>query len=321
MLTKNPLGLAQEFAPARLNDRMELVEEGRVLVCVALSATFFFWEGRTLQTRKRVAALFKDYSNAVGDVLAIGRDPRNGKLRKLQGTSLCNMEGWLPKLGPHDDFEPAYTGARDVDDASPYLFESVGCPDYRPNSLSYASFYAPLSWAEDRPREAFLNLVLQAGEQLQPDHGYAGLGIVLPLGEFGSGKSAAAAAGLAARFRGLEFEIPFRDRKPLTQQKKIRGINWLTILSDSWISTLGGEAELRKKLGPDIPVHEFQGGAVIQAGPHPRFGDVNRNEPMTHYETVAKTLADIRIRAIPGLAHYHGFDDDRTEQWLARFDT
>lgn len=47
---------------------------------------------------------------------------------------------------------------------------------------------------------------------------------------------------------------------------------------------LGGEQALREQLGEDdILLHRWDDGVIIQAGAHPLFGDVNRNEPMPLY--------------------------------------
>jgi len=128
------------------------------------------------------------------------------------------------------------------------------------------------------------------------------------------------ALGFAARFRGLEIDLPGSHAIYMAKNDRIKGINWLTILDESWVAKLGGKAALRAQLGPDIRVLDYPKGIVIQAGNEPRFGDVHRQEPMPAYQEVARALVPIRIESVMSLSDPFGFDDARSDRWLRRFD-
>ncbi len=99
-----------------------------------------------------------------------------------------------------------------------------------------------------------------------------------------------AVVGLAKRFRGLEIDFPFIHAIFLEEKPAIKGINWLTILGETWVTKLGGATALRARLSNEIAFHPYAGGVVIQAGDKPLFGDVNASEPMPRYEEVARAL-------------------------------
>jgi hypothetical protein len=167
---------------------------------------------------------------------------------------------------------------------------------------------------------AFTKLVVDICERIGPTHGYAGLAVIPFVNVRRQDADFASILGLIARFAGLEVDMPASDGIYLEQEDRIRGVNWLTIVDDKWIERLGGQAALTQALGSGIQQHRFKTGVVIQAGPRPLFGDVHRQEPMPHYKQVAKALKPIRIDSVRALSTPYGFDRDRTDKWLARFD-
>lgn len=312
-------GVSLDQAALELDEQLQAVDNGRVQCCIGLLASFYFHDGHTVEVRERVADVFARYREAVGDALVWGGNPKNGRPTKVRNTELWNLKSWIAKLGPDDSFDPAFHGAEHKDDASPYRFSSLS-RTRRPGQLSSLTFSLPLSWPATTARASYLQLIVDTCRILQPEHGYAGLGIVTHLTEGGVGGAMRYAVPLAARFRGLEFDFAYSHTRDLAKANAIKGVNWLTVLADSWAERVGGKQHLAKELGPDIPIHDYPGGIIIQAGPHPRFGDVQRAEPMLEYEAVAKVLKPIRTTTLDSLAPHHGFGKERTAEWLARFD-
>ena len=212
---------------------------------------------------------------------------------------------------------PEIYGGKSKKDASAYHFLAFA-KAARPRELSSVTFSVPLSWAASRAQGAYLELVLRAAELLRPEHGYAGLSVILPPREPGQGSDMAYAVPIALRFRGVDLDIAFMQARFM--HAGIKGVNWLTILGDAWIEKLGGVATVKTALRADIPVHTYEGGIIVQAGPNPVFGDVNRNEPMPYYERVAQVVKPIRLVDFRAVAPHHGMDRERTREWLARFE-
>jgi hypothetical protein len=130
-----------------------------------------------------------------------------------------------------------------------------------------------------------------------------------------------AVRAIGERFPGLEVESA-----PITTNhigSGIKGVNWLTVLSDRWIDKLGGLDYLRIRLNEShFYFYLFDGGLVIQAGPRPEMGDVAANFWPEQYVTLAKVLKPIQIAN-----HYPmhfggtgGLDHQATMAWINRFD-
>jgi hypothetical protein len=102
-------------------------------------------------------------------------------------------------------------------------------------------------------------------------------------------------------------------------------INWLTIVSDPLLKTLGGKEEVARRLGPTCPMHSYDGGAILQAGPRPQLGDVNRGIDMEPYRRVSNILKPVRFKNYRrGIFQFDGdaFDSlEETHRWLQRFET
>ena len=126
---------------------------------------------------------------------------------------------------------------------------------------------------------------------------------------------------IGERFPGFEVEAQHVSVHHL--KEGIKGVNWLTVLSDRWVEALGGLDWLRARLDESIfPFYRYDGGLVIQAGPKPVIGDVKAGRWPTHYVTLAKVLKPIQIKD-----HYPmhfggvgGLERDATLAWLFRFD-
>ncbi|MEY4514951.1 MAG: hypothetical protein RLZZ450_7073 [Pseudomonadota bacterium] len=310
-------GISFDRAATQLDEQLTVTRDGHVQCCVALSASFYVRDGHTLEVRQRIVDCFELYRERVGDVLVWGGDPKTAKAKKVRNTSILDVASWMPRVSPEDAFEPAFSGGSKSNDASPYRFSALArSPD--PDDLSAITFSVPLSWAATREQGAYLEAILRAASILRPVHGYAGLAVVLSLVESGSGSDTEPAAALVKRFRGLDLD--FAELQTESLKTAIKGVGWLTILGDTFVEQLGGSAGLVATLGSNIPVHAYPGGVVIQAGPHPRFGDVNRAEPMEDYERVAAVLKPIRTTKLRRLSTLYGLDADRTARWLERFD-
>src|SRR5207237_7456939 len=81
---------------------------------------------------------------------------------------------------------------------------------------------------------------------------------------------------LGNRYPGLDMSYPFCTK--YIASKGIKCVNWLTFLNADYCDRLGGLPLLRKKFDKDIVVHSTENGVMIQAGPLPEIGDVNRQK-------------------------------------------
>jgi len=180
----------------------------------------------------------------------------------------------------------------------------------------------PLSFIEDSTLP-LLDLSKYLGGIFPFDFGLAGLSVnwrPVGLGNYDRLAKRTLHA-LAPRYSGLE--LPHPACTAYIVSKGIKCVNWLTFLNVASCERLGGVAALQKAFDQNVVVHNLdQHGAIIQAGPAPALGDVNRQEALPFYHQVGRVLAPIRSQEHPAIFGPGGFpDDDATNEWLARFDS
>jgi len=164
--------------------------------------------------------------------------------------------------------------------------------------------------------DAFLQLAIDACEKLRLIAGYAGYGVSMY--DYPNFEKDGPLYALSNRYYGIDFTDPYDFNE--YQLSGITSVNWLTFLGHGHINTLGGKKALKEKLGEEITVHELDHGILIQAGPAPGFGDVNRQEFLPLYHHVGRVLKPIRLPERV-LAIYNAIGgNENTKKWLARFD-
>lgn len=109
----------------------------------------------------------------------------------------------------------------------------------------------------------------------------------------------------------------------------LKGVDWLTILSDRWLERLGGLERVKAEMG-ELPVLDYDGGAILRAGSMPQLGDNEHpeaNAALADYRRVAAIIEPVRIKDHPGIhprlspsyRHEKRFGAQEYQAWLARF--
>jgi hypothetical protein len=301
-----------------LDEELRVVDNGRVMCCVGLLASFYFLAKGKPEARERVVRAYEAYHAAIGDKLIWGADPKTHRPKKVAGTQIADVRSWAYRVAPDEELEFVFHGGKEKDDADAY--RTIALVDPGPNDLSCLTFSLPLAWIAANTLGAFVKLVLDVCGILKPEHGYAGFGVIPHVNESGQSRAMTFIIALARRFVGLEVDFPVSHGIHLAKNSAIKGVNWLTVLGQTWVDKVGGEESLIQALGTGPKLHHFEGGIVIQAERCPRLGDKNMNEPMDAYRQVAKALKPIRTDKIRAFATGYGFNEERTTEWLRRFD-
>lgn len=124
---------------------------------------------------------------------------------------------------------------------------------------------------------------------------------------------------LSRRFRGIDFGDPVMFSTFV--RGGLKSASWLTFVGDELAARGGGRSKLRDALGSDVTVIELPHGLMIQTGPAPSSGDVNRQDllPLQHH--VGRVLRNLRFPE-SSLRGYDGIGGtENTLEWLRRFDT
>lgn len=121
---------------------------------------------------------------------------------------------------------------------------------------------------------------------------------------------------LSRRYRGVDMAEPYDFRSYVTEG--IPSAHWITILGERFMKSF--EGGVASRVGPDVTVTEATHATIIQAGPMPSFGEVNRRDTLPLVHQVGRALARVRIPET-ALGEYNGIGDGpNTREWLARFD-
>jgi hypothetical protein len=104
----------------------------------------------------------------------------------------------------------------------------------------------PFAFTEQKPPGFFTKMVLQWCEKLSPLHGYAGIYLALSAEQGAAMGAEPLVYPLVKRFPGIEFDFPITVK--LKFKNGIKGVNWLTVLSDKFVSELGGIDTLKNGL-------------------------------------------------------------------------
>ena len=120
------------------------------------------------------------------------------------------------------------------------------------------------------------------------------------------------------RHPGIDIvRIPF-DAKAVGNDG-LKTVNWLTLLDTDLLKQLGGQRGLRSKLSTDIDLITTKHGVIVQAGPVPGLGDVNRTEVLPLYREIDALLEPwIKVAAGRSMGFQTKDSVARTMAWYAR---
>jgi hypothetical protein len=311
-----------QFDPTvAFNDLVARDENGVVGLTSALLCTVYLRHDFEPERRRAIREVIQRYADFAKDGLRWLMPTPKGARRIDTSTIAAALDANLASIeDSSESWELDLHGGEQPEAASDLGIEALLGARWEqeppPNQLSYLSFRFPLLWFADK-KPGFPPFVLRACEQLEPIHGYAGIGLVTAADRFLASHFTGVVASLAERFPGLEIDYPISH---LTWVRAgIKGVNWLTILGDGEIVRFGGMDALKAALPSTATLHTYGGGVMIQASPMPQIGDRNRQVDVDEYRKVAVALKPIRISTHGGVGG-GGFDRERFERWLARFD-
>ncbi|QRK05091.1 DUF3396 domain-containing protein [Archangium violaceum] len=300
-------------------DTLEVTDElGQPVARVGLTMTLYLEDPHKASVRQKAAECIDEYILLVREHLRWGvvGEQRPRDISHQPFGPMTDVARALPEA---ESFEMAATGAEAYHQASHYNLHAL-LGRHRPfRRLGYVSASLPFRFLLGRPAGFFQQLVHAWCCRLSPFHGYAGLGLLRSM----EGSEARAIEPLVfplvKRFPGLEIEMPHLESRLLSEG--IKGVNWLTIVGDPLLEKVGGQKALIQSLGNDFIFHPYPGGLMIQAGPQPEFGDLERNMLPVHYCQLYEVLRPLQAQYDDILMDTpEGVEPEEfTRQWLRRF--
>lgn len=302
----------------------------KIKILAGVVVELWFTNSHLLTQRKNMLAVWHDFYTRFQDQLTHYQKNNANSLSRLTSGFPTHFEEIVNELGEDEYFDGAFWGKGDrkkVSGEAAYWFIS-GLGDTNitggdTNTSIRANM--PIQWLLNNP-QAFIEMIIEWCETLGSVHGSAGAGLIFD--QSGASKRVyQQGAPIANRFPGLDYpNSPYfglNSSKGKAQKRGIRCVNWLTVFDNSYIAELGGLKNIREGLDNDILVHEFNGGAVIQAGELPEIGDVDHGIWPEAYRKVNNVIKPIRFEDYgnPYIFVSEPLDGlDETLKWVRRFD-
>ncbi len=295
---------------------------GEKSVLFGFSVCLFYEGGSTVERRLDGNKVLADYYDVFRDKIKFFF-PKGGRHRR-QIDKIDPIDYYNRDAEKTSDLETYGAGLYEVRGAAQYYYVGNVCRD-KFNVWSRIIAYMPASWVSNA-NDLIVTTTLRWCNTLKPGHGTAGLSIILDEGAAKAPQSRLSFP-IIKRFPGLDFPNLGEWSSEVRHEKKrwIRTINWLTILDDKFVAELGGLERVKSELGDDCPIHLWNGGIIIQAGPEPETGDVNQGLIPEAYRKVARLTKPLRFESLKGrisllnppppLDHI-----EESLKWLRRFD-
>ncbi len=198
----------------------------------------------------------------------------------------------------------------------------IGMKFYAPEYRGVGGITLFLRVAEvDKSCDALLELATNISMDLSFISGNAGYALNYIRG--GEHETLADWSAFPVCFRYPGFEYNCLSNTSFFVHEGLKRVNWLTFLNFDLCDKIGGVKELEKKFSSDIRIHPLSKGIMIQAGPKPEIGDVNRQQNLPLYHEVGRVLAPVRIKNHPEVLIPPDeimADKEKTQEWLAMFD-
>jgi hypothetical protein len=321
---------ANELSQA-LSERLAVRDQGgHVVLQVAQIATVYVEEPYRREVREAITACCEGYAQRWGAHLRWALHPEGQRMDRFGTGEGSYPRSWLPALPEDDSFFLLWHSAEYDGGAGEFSLEASGMERRPYVQVGYLRLSFPLLWFAEGPG-SLVAVLLDTCSTLKPVSGYGGISVIESAESYTGSVYEPMVYSFAQRFPGLEADYPGTHALWLPDGREgkrdgIKGGNWLTALSDRYVSELGGadkvEADL-KALDSRFVVHRYDGGVVLQAGPRPQLGDAERNLWPSLYVKLAKYLKPVRVTQHNPFQHGGPgvrFDKERSEAWLRRFD-
>lgn len=224
----------------------------------------------------------------------------------------------LVQLG-RDDYSVVCSGSQDAFEASPYSYRfwvEIGAlrrvedKDHLP-----AHGVLHLTVPENCPLDEFYGKITAIAAKLRIRWGAAGLTFSACESQNYQRPNEAMFAH-ARRFSGYDVAEYVRLTEPFYH--RLRTVNWLTWLGATMLEDLAlagglGQSTLSSQLAVGDAV-------LLQAGPRPEAGDVNRRQLPAAYREVDALVRPMRAAQAKDLPFFAPWEESTVERWLRRFE-
>lgn len=297
------------------------VDHNRIVLTVGFTATFYFWDGHTSRKREALVKCFEAFEAAFGEHLALRRDSDRGSWVKLPEANPESLREYVGALDEDDRIEWYFSSGDDREAVAEYSISALTARGWMDKECSILRFQVPRSLPfDENGKKILLNLINFCCEQLEPYHANAGLNAVAPYQETAW---EAEKFDLATRYNALYIDSFIVDK--IQSPAGIKGVNWLTFVSNTLSEALGGPPSFVSYCrGAGVEPVRLGTGFMIQAGEYPQLGPVGMpsSEEYVRANRALRPLRNGNFGSM-GTGSISGetrFDRCTSDLWIRRFD-
>lgn len=294
--------------------------DGTPVVKLGLIATLYFREGYTAERKRRVVECFERFYEEFRPQLKWQAGER---FHKLTQARYEKQRDFITQSGPNEQYEWHISSANNEKEARDYSLQSMNSFEvHGDKKRSYIKLVFPWSLLlESDGLARYQQWLTYLCNQVEAEHGYGGLSSILP---YDYDSYMPTEYQLAQQYSGLEVDT-FAYSLGRELLDHIKGINWFTVLGNTFVERLGGENVIHQQLSGrgDVEILPYDHGVIIRAGEYPELCAKDDRLPAA-YVAVNKAVRSVRIPNPDQLHSYspYGdcFDMESTARWYARFD-
>jgi hypothetical protein len=294
--------------------------DGTPVVKLGLIVTLYYRHGYTLENKQKVMECFTRFHKEFGSHL---KGHYFERYKKLISGSFEKTHDKVLSSEPNEQYHWYLSSASNANEAEDYSLATLNSFEiHGDKKRSYIKLVMP--WAvlkEPKGLERYQEWLVYLCNQVKAEHGYGGLSSILP---YDYHSYMPTEYQLAQQFSGLEVDsMAHIGKSELLEQ--IKGVNWFTVLGNTYVERLGGEAAIRHALSGrgDISIMAYDHGLIIRAGQYPELGATQDGLPAA-YVAVNQVIRPVRIPNPDQLHSYSPYGDcfeqESTTLWYARFD-
>ena len=279
-------------------------------------AVVLYWTGGIERQSAGLLRFFEAVWQKIGLEAKMFQTTNMKRPKKLNVEAKELVDAFLQKTEPTEARHLRIDNRRHKDEAPDSGIELVHV-DYR--GVGYA--IARLAPEKIRADE-LLQIARTGAEKIKFAHGHGGF--ALCYNDLGELASLAEPEFYALAMRHCGLDLPCANNTSFVIGDGLKGVNWLTFVGKDLLQKSGKASSFSPPASSRIVVHSLPHGLMFQAGPSPCIGDVNRKDFCESYHAVGQILVDVRTHRHPAFVlGPEGVlaSEERTEEWLSRFDT
>ena len=255
---------------------------------IGLRVALYFNDGYTVERRQALLRIVEQYLAFAGGRIRLYQQSGERQPRKASASRPVDLEPTRKATtSPVTTWSLFLSGQDTIGKASHWSIATVA------SDQGYLLPHFPVSAFDGAQPHSFRTLFQQWCTELEVQHAYAGLGVILPTGGRAMHAAMDHCTPVVQRFIGLDLDYPNATARSCTHG--IRCINWLTAINSTWLERVHGAETVLGIAGANVTSMPYEGGTIFVAGAAPEIGDIEQGVFPTNYMALGRAVAPLRV--------------------------